>query len=151
MIKLCKGCNQQQEHHAKGFCYKCYKKNSWKPKIKTCKRCHRDLPLHGKGLCRGCYNTVFRLDYNKNWNYKHRHNISVELYKKITQKCIICDFNKIIDLHHIDKDRTNNSENNLIGLCPNHHKMIHHMAFRDEILELLKSKGVELQTCVQTA
>ena len=142
MIKICKNCNQEKEHQAKGLCYSCYKKISWKPKLKICKRCKRERPLHAKGLCNGCYNIVFRLDYNKNWNYKKNHNISPELYKKITKKCTICDFDQIIDLHHIDKDKSNNSENNLVGLCPNHHKMIHHMKFKDEIFKKLEERGL---------
>lgn len=145
MIKKCKQCGKEKEHHAKGLCYRCYRKISWKPKLEICKRCNREKPLHAKGLCKGCYNTVFRLDYNKNWNYQNRHNIDLETYKKITQKCAICGFEKIIDLHHLDCNKENNSLNNLIGLCPNHHKMIHHSFFREEILSQLKEKGIFLE------
>lgn len=142
MIKICKGCNQEREHHAKGLCYNCYRKQSWKPQLKICKRCGKERAIHAKGFCNGCYNTTFRLDYNKNWNYKKNHNIPIELYKKLTQECAICDFDKIIDLHHLDGNRSNNSEKNLIGLCPNHHKMVHHLQFRDEILQKLRERGL---------
>jgi predicted HNH restriction endonuclease len=35
----------------------------------------------------------------------------------------------------------NNSSDNLIGLCPNHHKMVHHRAHQKEVFETLKEKG----------
>ncbi len=63
------------------------------------------------------------------------------MYNKVTEKCLICDFDKIVELHHLDFNHSNNSENNLLGLCPNHHKMIHDRRYRKEILEILKSKG----------
>ena len=102
------------------------------------------MPHHSKGFCPGCYNFVFRLDKAKEWNHKKKHNIPPELYKKITQKCLLCGFDNIVDLHHLDENNKNNEENNLIGLCPNHHKMLHDFRFRKEIKELLKGKGINL-------
>ena len=142
MIKKCKGCGKDDEHHAKGFCYNCYRKLAWKPKKKECEKCGRVMHIHAKGVCPGCYTTKFRLKYNKDWNYKNRHNIDPEIYKKITERCLICGFDKVVDLHHVDENSKNNSQNNLIGICPNHHKMFHHMNFRQEIIKLLKEKGV---------
>lgn len=97
--------------------------------------------LKGKGLCGGCYNIIYRLDYQKARNQMKRHNISYDSYKKITSNCIICGFDKVIDLHHLDGNKNNNSEKNMIGLCPNHHKMIHNIKFKEEINNLLKEKG----------
>ncbi len=65
----------------------------------------------------------------------------IETYKRITKKCVVCGFDKIVDLHHLDEDRTNNSEGNLIGLCPNHHKMFHDLRYRKEISQQLREKG----------
>lgn len=143
MIRTCKGCGNQEEHHGKGYCYGCYRKFSWKPKKGICKRCGKEKQLHAKEVCPGCYTTIFRLQYNKNWNYQNRHNISLELYRKITKKCVVCNFDKIIDLHHLDCNKENNSEENLIGLCPNHHKMIHHNEFRQEVIKLLQEKSIK--------
>lgn len=42
-------------------------------------------------------------------------------------KCEICGFKKypeILEIHHINKDRTDNNIENLIILCPNHHAMV---------------------------
>jgi len=141
VLVKCIKCGEEREHQAKGYCEYCYKKYLWKPKIITCKRCGREKPLHGKGLCGGCFNFTFRLDANKAWNYKKYHNINVELYKKVTSKCIICGFDKVVDLHHLDENKEHNSESNLLGLCPNHHRMVHDFRYREEIFRQLIEKG----------
>jgi len=69
----------------------------------------------------------------KGFNVKKYHNISLEVRKEVTKNCVICGFDKVVDLHHIDHNRIIFSRKNLIGLCPNHHKMIHDIRFSDEI------------------
>ena len=144
MLKICKSCNQEKEHHAKGLCYSCYRKLFWKPKEGICKRCKRKMPLHAKGLCAGCYNFVFHLDKAKINNYRKWHNLDIEVYKRVTNKCILCGFDKVVELHHLDENKKNNSERNLVGLCPNHHKMLHDFKFRKEIRKMLSEKGIIL-------
>ena len=144
VLKICINCNNEKEHHAKGLCYSCYKKLNWKPKIQICKRCKRKMALHAKGLCAGCYNSLFHLDKNKAYNARKSNNINLQTYRKITKECVICGFNKIVDLHLIDGNKQNTSPKNLIGLCPNHHRMIHNYNFRPEIFKILKEKGFEL-------
>jgi len=137
----CASCKKDSEIHAKGLCVTCYKKQFWKPKIQTCKRCGEERPHHSKGLCNGCYNFVFHSDKNKEWNYRNRHNIDLDLYKKITSECLVCGFSNIVDLHHLDENKENNKEENLVGLCPNHHKMFHDFRYKKEITDILKEKG----------
>jgi hypothetical protein len=144
VIKKCINCNAEKEHHAKGLCYTCYKKINWKPKIKTCKRCKRKIQIHAKGLCPGCYNYIFHLDKNKAYNQRKTNKIDLKTFRKTTQECIICGFDKIVDIHHIDSNKQNNSTKNLIGLCPNHHRMIHNQNFRNELFQILKEKGFDL-------
>jgi len=97
--------------------------------------------MHAKGYCAGCYNSVFHLKRTKEHNAKRYHNIKPELYRELIKKCTICGFDKIIEIHHLDDDHKNNSPDNVIGICPTHHKMIHHRSFRKEILQILKEKG----------
>lgn len=136
----CSNCGKECVKHAKGMCTTCYKRLVWKPKEKICLRCKRSKPLHAKGLCGGCYNVVYNLEYQKNRNYQIYHNIEPELYRKITKACIICSFDKVVELHHLDNNRKNNSEENMIGLCPNHHKMIHILKYKDEIIAEIKER-----------
>jgi len=144
MFKVCSKCKKEKEHHAKGLCYACYRNISWDPPEGTCKRCKRKKMIHAKNLCKGCYNFVFRSDYIKTHSYKKRFNLSSEIYKKLTKSCLICGFDKVVDLHHLDENRENNSQENLVGLCPNHHKMVHDFRYRKEIRENLKEKGLNL-------
>ena len=141
MLRICINCNLEKEHHGKGYCYNCYKKIAWQRKKFICKRCKRLIFLHSKGLCGGCYNFVFHLDRTKELNYKKSHNIDFKNYKKLTKKCIICAFSNIVELHHLDENCKNNSEENMVGLCPNHHKMVHQYKFRKQMRDLLEEKG----------
>ena len=141
MLKVCINCGQKKEHHGKGLCYFCYKKLSWRPKKIICKRCKREMFSHAKGLCPGCYNFVFHLDKVKSDNCKKWYNIDKKIYDEITKECVICGFDKVVDLHHLDENRKNNSEGNLIGLCPNHHKMLHDYKYRKEVFNQLREKG----------
>jgi len=144
MKKECLNCKLEKEHHAKGLCYSCYKKLKWQPKIQSCKRCKRQMATHAKGLCAGCYNYIFHLDKNRAYNQRKKNNISLKVYRETIKKCVLCEFNKIIDVHYIDSNKNNNSPKNLIGLCPNHHRMINNPIFRSEIFQNLKEKGFDL-------
>jgi len=99
------------------------------------------MPFHAKGLCPGCYQFVFHLDKNKEWNHRKCYGLDKETYNRITKECVLCGFDKVVDLHHLDQNKKNNSETNLIGLCPNHHKMLHDFRYREEIIKQLKEKG----------
>lgn len=137
----CIKCGKESEKHAKGMCTTCYKKYAWVQKPKKCKRCERELPHHSKGLCAGCYQFVYHSEKNKAWNYRNRHHIDLDLYKKVTSECLVCGFSNIVDLHHLDENKENNKEENLVGLCPNHHKMFHDFRYKKEITDILKEKG----------
>lgn len=140
-IIKCVKCGKEKEHQAKGCCGACYKKFFWKPKMIVCERCRREKPLHAKGLCGGCFNFIYRLDSNKAWNYKKYHNIQPVLYEKVTKSCAVCGFDKVVDLHHLNESKEDNSEQNLIGLCPNHHRMIHEFRYRAELFNELEKRG----------
>lgn len=139
----CPKCKKVTEHHGKGLCFNCYRKYAWVKKNIICKHCGRERPHKAKGMCDSCHVKVYHYDRIKNHNYKKVHNISPELYKKVTQQCIVCGFDKAVDLHHLDKNRKNNSEKNLIGLCPNHHKMIHNYKYSQEVVDVLKNLGYD--------
>lgn len=134
----CIKCGKVRQNHGKGVCNWCYRRYFWKRKEKICPRCKRKKPVHARGLCSGCYNTTFFLQQTKDRNNTLRHNIPPQLYKKITKSCIVCNFNKFVELHHIDCNRQNNSEDNMVGLCPNHHKMLHTIEYGEWLKELIE-------------
>ncbi len=138
---ICPNCSKDTLKHAKGLCITCYKRLSWKPKLVNCKRCQRDLPHHSRGLCAACYSSIFHIDSIKSANYKKWYNLDLETYKKITKECLLCGFDKIVELHHLDRDTKNSNKKNLIGLCPNHHKMLHNRDFHAEVISAIQQKG----------
>lgn len=138
---ICPKCNLPTKRITKGVCHNCYRKYLWNPPKAPCKRCGRIRPVQGWGFCNGCYNSVFHIEKTKTYNQLKYHSISPELYEKVTLQCAICDFNKIVELHHLDHNHSNKSETNLVGLCPNHHRMVHHREFCREVFNLLNKKG----------
>lgn len=144
VVKICSSCSKEKEHHAKGLCYTCYKKLKWKPKISKCHRCQKPRAIHAKSLCASCYNYTFHLDKARAYNQRKKNKITLTQFRKTTKACVICGFDKIVDIHHIDKIKSNNSPENLIGLCPNHKRMINNHKFRQEIFEALKQKGYKI-------
>ena len=138
-IGNCSMCGRKNVAMTGKVCHSiCYRRYFWKKKLKTCPRCKRLKYLKGKGLCGGCYNSVYQLDNIKDYNNQKRHNIPPELYKKITKECIVCNFTQFVELHHLDCNRHNSDEDNLVGLCPNHHKMLHTLEYNKEVFEKIK-------------
>jgi ribosomal protein L37E len=137
----CSNCGKDVFNHSAGMCITCYKKLKWEPKKVICKRCGKERIHHTKGLCKSCANYSLYYSAIKKHNYRKRHDIDLETYKKTTKTCVICGFDKVVDLHHLDGCHKNKSENNLIGLCPNHHRMIHMYEFKDELLKCLSERG----------
>jgi uracil-DNA glycosylase family 4 len=48
-----------------------------------------------------------------------------KLMKKYNGRCQICGIKKNVDMHHIDEDHSNNSDENTMLLCRKHHKAQH--------------------------
>jgi hypothetical protein len=92
-----------------------------------------------------CSNTYFRSGEN-NPNYKAEK--SDWGYRKICfskwkKECIICGFDKVVDVHHLDHNNKNNDINNLVPLCPNHHMMLHTKKYNTEVVtEIKKITGI---------
>lgn len=144
MIKKCINCGQEKEHHAKGLCYSCYKKLNWSPKLELCKRCKQNRAIHAKGLCASCYNYVYQSEKIRSYQQRKSNNIDLKTFRKVTKSCVICGFDKIVDIYHLDKNKKNNSSENLIGLCPNHHRMINNSHFKFDLYQRLQELGYKV-------
>ena len=134
---------QEKKLHGDKLCVSCYHKRRRKEKrgrTILCPRCQR-TKLHGaKGFCMPCYQTTFHLDRTKQYRIFKEYNLKEDIYKKITNKCLLCNFKHIVDIHHLDKNHKNNDLKNLIGLCPNHHKLIHTLKHRERIERRIRKK-----------
>ena len=70
-----------------------------------------------------CSNTHFRSgEDNPNWKNEAYRSTCFAYHKK---KCVVCEEDRILDVHHYDKNHSNNNPENLIPLCPTHHMYIH--------------------------
>lgn len=135
----CVACGIRKEHHAKGMCYPCYKKQ-WGPKKIKCKNCGRIRPHHSFGLCNTCNTRLNHYDKVLAFNAKKNFGLDLQTFKELTKECVSCGFKKIVEVHHLDSNNKNNSMENLVPLCPNCHKMIHSYAYFKEILDKLSTK-----------
>ena len=77
-----------------------------------------------KTVCsRACSNTYFRsAEDNPNWKEDSYRSTCFLHHKK---QCVVCKEDKIVEVHHLDHNKSNNIPSNLIPLCPTHHKYWH--------------------------
>jgi hypothetical protein len=106
---------------------KLIKHNRFKKKCPVCSSEFEVVEVPGrknKVTCSySCSNTYFRSNVNNpNWKESSYRSTCFVYHKK---ECIICGELNIVDVHHYDEDRTNNSPENLIPLCPTHHMYVH--------------------------
>jgi len=64
---------------------------------------------------------------NSNWrggySLHFAKNLAIRILKK--NECVICGYKISTDVHHWDGNKKNNNSNNLVLLCPNHHREVH--------------------------
>lgn len=115
--------------------------------VKSCPVCnepfrtiigHRDE----KTVCsHSCSNTYFRSGSNN--GMFHKHSNGSKHYRTICflnhpKKCLICDEHRIIEVHHLDHNHDNNSKDNLVPLCPTHHRLLHTKKYNKDITTRVK-------------
>ncbi len=101
---------------------------------KICPICQNEFELKNKvqiTCSHSCSNTYFAKKRNKPEKYKSYKTICFYHFPK---KCIVCDEEKIVEVHHMDENHKNNNPKNLIPLCPTHHQYWH-SRYRDLIRE----------------
>jgi len=108
----------------------------YKKIIKVCPICDNEFETRlghprEKTVCsHSCANTYFRSG-KLNPNYKNDDELTgVVKYVTICfryheKKCVCCDEKNIVEVHHYDGNKENNKPENLIPLCPTHHKYWH--------------------------
>jgi len=70
------------------------------------------------------------------WKNKATHYRTIA-FQNHSKKCVVCGFDKIVTVHHIDENKKNNKPENLIPLCPNHHEMIHCSKWKNEVKPII--------------
>lgn len=123
------------------FDYGLSKKTKYEIVEKVCPVCNKKFETQMRGDRRekktcshSCSNSYFRSGKdNPNWkeNSTQYRTKCFEFHKK---ECVICGEYKIIEVHHIDENRDNNIPENLVPLCPTHHKYWH-SEYKEEVEE----------------
>lgn len=89
--------------------------------------------LHKKTCSRGCSNKHRAgIKYKQNSprdKVKNYQALKIRLLKRDGKSCVGCGYNKqeILQVHHKDKDRSNNDLDNLELICPNCHFEKHYL------------------------
>jgi hypothetical protein len=96
---------------------------------KNCPVCGKDFTTkqghsREKVTCsHACANTYYRSGKdNPNWN---DNTYRTTCFAEHEHKCVICEEELIITVHHFDENKKNNKPENLIPLCPTHHQYWH--------------------------
>lgn len=120
----CKFCNKDLPktnltHHENG----CYLNPVNMVLCKTCNKPIKNFRT-SKGTCsRSCANTHFKSgENNGNWKQDSYRSTCFQYHEK---KCVVCNEQNIVAVHHLDEDHDNNDPANLIPLCPTHHQYWH--------------------------
>lgn len=100
-----------------------------------------------------CSNVYFRSGPdNGNWSEKAYRTTCFYFHEK---KCVCCEEKRAVDVHHLDSNPTNNIPENLIPLCPTHHRYWHSKykyliedKVKDYVNNYIKRKLISLQAIV---
>jgi len=100
-------------------------------------------------------------NYHKSYQKKYLPKMRDYFRYCLGNKCYFCDFNEVLDFHHIE-ERNGRKENicsikrieggNIILLCPNHHALVHRgkikfnkQQMREKVKEILKENKSKIQ------
>ena len=128
--------------------------------IKICPICGNSFETKSghsreKTVCsHSCANTYFRSG-KSNPNYKNDDELNgvakyiIICFRYHEKKCVFCNEKNIVEVHHYDGNKKNDNPENLIPLCPTHHRYWH-SRFRylvkpkvDKYMKIFKTKIIE--------
>ena len=129
LIKAQEKVNERKLGKFKNFNVKCY---TCKTEITVTER-EKQFPKKEKYYCnKSCANSqggkAKALLDETNGNMKYR-TLAEKYHKK---ECVVCKFDKIVEVHHVNEIHEDNRPENLVWLCPNHHQM-YHSRYKNEI------------------
>ena len=116
---------------------------------KVCERCGIEYEIEGREKTKKIQNSRFcsiscanHRGVGKEWENTHSsRNLGYrkKCFTEWEHKCVLCGYDKIVDVHHIDENKKNNDITNLIPLCPNHHMELHHKDYKNEIKDIISN------------
>ena len=93
-------------------------KHPYPKHIGPCSECGKVRKLNTKNHCDNCY--------RRNLGITTPYRFALVRAKRLI-KCFQCNERRMrmLDVHHVDGNHSNNSLDNLVYACPNHHRMAH--------------------------
>lgn len=109
--------------------------------IKKCPVCNKEFKAllgnkREKQTCSySCANKKFRSGENNGmWKDESESRYTKICFTHHVKKCVVCDEDKIVAVHHYDHNHENNDPKNLVPLCPTHHNYVH-SKYRDLVID----------------
>lgn len=91
--------------------------------LDSCPVCNNDKLKIRLTCSYGCRNTLLNQgDNHPNWKPESYRSTCFLHHEK---RCVVCGEGNIVEVHHLDENPANNHPENLIPLCPTHHKYWH--------------------------
>jgi hypothetical protein len=87
---------------------------------RLCKEKAQTLDYGLKEIQPSHYGSITKTD-----DSKHYRKVAFKVYEKVCNRCGYSDHPEILQVHHIDRNRMNDSISNLEVLCPNCHELEH--------------------------
>lgn len=152
VLRACEVCNKEfntkpcfvRRGHAR-FCSRaCHHASMKTGELVACGTCGKNiyrkprllrLAKNKKYFCNKSCQTVWRNQIyigpnHKSWKHGRSSTASRSALTRTQKKeeCEVCNTNdaRVLAVHHIDRDRTNNTADNLVWLCHNCHFLVHH-------------------------
>lgn len=72
-------------------------------------------------------------------------------FRNHKKECIICGENRIVEVHHFDENHNNDLPENLIPLCPTHHRLFHSGFRKDVEPQIIQYQQNYLSSCNPTS
>jgi hypothetical protein len=119
---------------------------------KTCQTCAKPFVWSGrektkafseaKFCCRACSNSVGGQALSL-----IREETGVAHYRTICMKyhnfkCVVCNEERIVEVHHLNEDHEDNRPANLIPLCPTHHQYVH-SKYRHLVMPIIEAYTID--------
>lgn len=100
-----------------------------KEHVKVCERCNNEYTI----TCRKNTNKYRQSKYcsmvcaksRTGWWKENAKTYRTIAFQNHQKKCVICSEELIVEVHHLDENKENNSPENLIPMCPTHHQYWH--------------------------
>lgn len=90
---------------------------------KNCDVCGKWFYSRSATCSHSCANKKFRTGPDHgNWKQDAYRSTCFHHHGK---SCVVCGEENIVEVHHLDGDHQNNSQENLVPLCPTHHQYLH--------------------------